>query len=57
MNPAVAASEVANVVRHTWALVFDFNGMLVNSNPIKWHAFELFRSLPLHRDFTELLAG
>jgi phosphoglycolate phosphatase len=33
-------SEVADVIARAQALVFDFDGTLVDSNPIKWRAFE-----------------
>ncbi len=36
----VATSSLLEQVRHAKALVFDFDGTLVDSNPIKWRAFE-----------------
>lgn len=33
-------SEVADIIARAQALVFDFDGTLVDSNPIKWRAFE-----------------
>lgn len=37
----VVMPKVAEIVRQARALVFDFDGTLVDSNSIKWRAFEL----------------
>ncbi len=55
MKQRVAAVEIADIVRRAQALVFDFDGTLVDSNPIKWHAFEAcFTEFSEHR--SEILA-
>lgn len=47
---AAADTRVADVVRHAKALVFDFDGTLVDSNLIKRRAFELcFKEFPEYR--------
>lgn len=38
---AVADTRVADLVGHARALVLDFDGTLVGSNPIKWRALEV----------------
>jgi phosphoglycolate phosphatase-like HAD superfamily hydrolase len=48
-------TEVAALVRRARALVFDFDGTLVDSNPVKWQAFEAcFAEFPERRE--EILA-
>lgn len=51
MKVGAAGSEVVDVVRRAKALVFDFDGTLVDSNSIKWQAFEIcFANFPDRRE-------
>lgn len=49
MKPEVSVVPVGDILRRCRALVFDFDGTLVDSNDIKWRGFEVaFADFPEH---------
>ena len=51
VEQAHGQAELSEVLQRARALVFDFDGTLVNSNEIKWRAFErCFAEFPEHRE-------